>query len=291
MDQTAPQHSEKKLAARLADFALSDPILIETTPRASIWKVTQQDGSAAALKLYHRKGMKNDAIGAAWMVTRNGSGSVRILGQRPDALLMEWLEGPTLGDLSRRGQDDEANVRLVLTAARLHAQGPRECPQAQPLDVILQKLFDLSYGPSCPVNLRADMQRATELARHLLATTETTLALHGDLHHDNVILTEKGSKAFDAHTRLGDPAFEFAQALASPDSGRLEIYDAARTVGLAKLAGKYMGVDERRVLGWGAVKRAQSVAKSASGILNSDNERARNLSLLLALATNANDGT
>lgn len=51
-----------------------------------------------------------------------------MLAQRGDALLMEWCDGPSLGDLVRAGQDEEATEVLCDVIQTLHAASPDPVP-------------------------------------------------------------------------------------------------------------------------------------------------------------------
>lgn len=275
--------ADDRLAQRLAAFSAHSPVRLARTGLATLWRVTLTDGRGAVLKLYHRKGMGNERAGLAYLQACGGRGAVRVLGQTADSVLLEALEGPLLGDLSRAGRDAAANACLAELAARLHARVRRVAGLAA-VDAWFDRLFALRPGPGCPMALAADMGRAAAMARRLLDTTPCRRPLHGDLHHDNVILTDEGPKAFDAKGVLGDPGFELANAFRTPADGPAALRDPARARALARLAAAHLGVDETRLLAWAAAKCALSIAWRAGGRLDGHDREAPHLALLLALA-------
>lgn len=54
------------------------------------------------------------------------------------------------------------------------------------------------------------------LANHLLATTTEEVALHGDLHHGNILKHNDGWMCIDAKGLVGDPAIEGAAFVCNP---------------------------------------------------------------------------
>ena len=87
------------------------------------------------------------------------------------------------------------------------------------------------------------------VARGLLAAPREVVALHGDLHHMNVLdFGAQGWLAIDPKGLRGERGFEFATLLRNPDPrralapGRLE-REVARVAGLA-------GVERARLLRW-----------------------------------------
>lgn len=59
-------------------------------------------------------------------------------------------------------------------------------------------------------------ERPSELVSELLATTKEVVALHGDLHHENILLGERGWVVIDPKGLAGDPAFELAAFMRNP---------------------------------------------------------------------------
>ncbi len=267
----------------LTAFAVAGPVFVERTARASVWKVARADGRPAALKVYHGDDMRNEAPGFRLLQALDGAGAAEVYGLSERAALIEWLDGPSLGDLSRRGADREACERLADAACRIHSGEPhvRGLPT---LDVWLKDLFRLDFAADCPAAARRDIGRCQQLGRDLLADApDDATALHGDLHHDNVRLGARGYCAFDAKGVFGDRAYELANAFRNPKGAPALVRNRERVGYLADIAAARLDVPRPRLLKWAAVKCALSIAWRAGAPLSTDPEFDL-LSILLAAA-------
>jgi streptomycin 6-kinase len=180
----------------LARWHLAAPRLVASTPRATVWQVTRPDGQSAALKIL-RPGEMEKARGFRTLAALDGRGAVRVLAQAEDAILMEWCDGSSLGDLSRSGQDDAATTALCTVIRTLHT-APCDPAGLWPLAA--------TFAPLTAPALDGDLATAARIARACLADPRPTQALHGDLHHDNVLSTPRGWLAIDPKGLCGDPA-------------------------------------------------------------------------------------
>ena len=87
------------------------------------------------------------------------------------------------------------------------------------------------------------------LARHLLETTKTTVAMHGDLHHGNILSHGKRWLCIDAKGVVGDPAFEGAAMVRNP-LPEVGDHSATRMVQRVHDVANVLDVDPFRVWGW-----------------------------------------
>ena len=229
--------------ALLERFGATRPRLVADTAAARVWRVETAAG-AAALKVWDRGDPGNEAAGIGWM--RDHPGPVAgVRDTAPGAVLLEWLDGPSLGDLARAGRAAEADDRLADMARALHAAPP---PVAGLPDVA-RWFADLpGTGPLAPFRDRA--------AR--LSEGAPRRALHGDLHHDNVRRGARGWTAFDAKGVAGPLPYELANALRHPKGVRRA--DPARLAARAATFGAAVGVGPTVMLDWAAVKCALSLA-------------------------------
>jgi streptomycin 6-kinase len=143
-----------------------------------------------------------------------GDGAARVLAHAGDALLMERAEGTSsLAEMARAGRDDEATRILCDVATRLHAPRPQPLP---PSLVPLPEWFGaLEPGAARYGGLLVD---AAATARYLLRDPREIVALHGDIHHGNVLdFGERGWLAIDPKGLLGERAFDFVNILRNPD--------------------------------------------------------------------------
>lgn len=204
---------DRDLMTRLG---IESPHHITQTPIASIWRVTRADGSYAALKCYFKDDLKDEAPGFDLLAAQNGIGAAKIYARSNAAILMEWLDGPLLGDLTRAGKDEKASQRLLETALTLHHAPVKNIPSLDPLPRRFRALLDAKFAADCPDGIRAAVRKACKLAEDLLADQQDIRPLHGDLHHDNIKAGDRGYLAFDAKGVLGERTFELANAFQNP---------------------------------------------------------------------------
>ena len=98
------------------------------------------------------------------------------------------------------------------------------------------------------------------LVRNLLATTNKMVALHGDLHHENILRNGDGWMCIDAKGLIGDPAVEGAAYVCNPMGDLLERSAggfAERVVTVAQL----LDVDPFRVWAWSIARMREDVAE------------------------------
>ncbi len=245
---------------------------VAETGTARVWKVLDPDDTAAALKLYHRPDRGNEAAGTEILSAWQDRVAVRILKETGTAILMEWLEGPTLGDIARRGEYGQALVTLAETAKRLHAKPTPKISGLRPLTQVFQPLFECQFAPSCPADLVRDMKQAIQLAQNLLNSQTLVAPLHGDLHPDNVILSSAGPRVIDAKGYLGDLAFELANAIRHPKGMPQLVRQPDHMNKCLSLYADTLGVDRHRLAQWAAAKCALSIYWRASGPLAQDKE-------------------
>lgn len=273
------QEQEKPPEEVLVAFRVTAPEWIATTAIASLWKVTRAGGGAAVLKYYGARGMGSEASGFRFLQAAPESCAAQVYGLRPDAGLIEWLEGPSLADLAIAGEDEMAARELVRVASGLHP-GTGQAPEGYPrLEDRFDALFHLKPAPSCAAGDKAAIAACQTLARDLLDAQVDVRPLHGDLHHGNVMKTPRGFCAFDAKGLVGERAFELANAFRHP-YGNPDLTRDPRRIGmLADLWSVGFAVDRQRLMQWAAVKCALSIAWRSKGRLAQDDE----LDLLAAL--------
>ncbi|MEM7525996.1 MAG: aminoglycoside phosphotransferase family protein [Pseudomonadota bacterium] len=242
----------------LKAFGATDAVFVTSTNIAAIWRVASPHGPAA-LKLYHGRGLANEAAGFDMLKAWNGRGAARLYGLSGPAALIEWLDGPSLGDRVREGRGEAADATLTAAAGRLHGPAPAP-PQSLPLlaDWCVG-LFDFVPPAGWPDADRASLARAADLARRLLASPRDIAPLHGDFHHDNVIRGARGWTAFDAKGVLGERAYELANAFRNPKGAPAFVDDPARRSRLVALGAAALGVDAKRLRAWAAAKCALSI--------------------------------
>ncbi|NOD77287.1 MULTISPECIES: aminoglycoside phosphotransferase family protein [unclassified Ruegeria] len=263
----------------LDEWNLRQPELVAETGQVRVWKVLSKHGPAA-LKLYRTQDRGNEAPGSALLNAWRDRGAVRIFNEERNAVLMEWLDGPSLGDIARSGRPDDATRILAETATRLHGKPTARVQGLRPLGQVFTPLFNCAFAPTCPAFLRNDMLSAMAMGRYLLNSQPATVPLHGDLHPDNIIMTDAGPRVFDAKGYVGDPTFELANALRHPKGMPDLVRDPQQIETCLSLYSKALRVPKEQLAQWAAVKCALSIYWRSDGAIDNDPE-ADLLSLLL----------
>ena len=241
----------------LADLQLSDPVFVAETPIAHVWKVKQQNSCDAALKIYKDRNPKGEDVGFALMRSLDGHGMAQVLHFAGGVALLEWLDGPTLGDLSRGGQDDVANALLIKVANEIH-RAPVTLPLTHLADQF-SALRTLRPDPAWPEQVRENIRKAREITSGLLEKQFEIRSLHGDLHHDNIIQTPDGCRAIDPKGLIGDRAYDLANAFKNPVGARDIYLDPARAKELADRWAAQWQTTPERLLGWAVAHCALSI--------------------------------
>ena len=90
------------------------------------------------------------------------------------------------------------------------------------------------------------------------ARPSAIVPLHGDLHHDNIISSDRGWLAIDPKGLLGDPAYETANVFINPERADKIASDPKRIAARADILSQRLGYNRKRILGWAAAHAALS---------------------------------
>jgi streptomycin 6-kinase len=189
-----------------------------TTRSSRLLPVRTEDGVPAVLKIAHES---EEARGTALLAALDGHGAVPVLRREHRAVLIERATGTRdLVSMVRSGEDDTATRIICEVAGTLHAETERvlaleDPPALVPLETWFGRLFAHAeeLGP---------VHRAgADLARRLFDDGRDPVALHGDLHHGNVLdFGARGWLAIDPKALLGDPEFDACNLLCNPSHER-----------------------------------------------------------------------
>lgn len=227
-----------------------------------VTRVTAADGTAAVLKL-HPPGYEGAVTEPAALRLAGGEGMVRLLAADPDrgALLLERADpGVPLTELHRT-DDDEATRVAAAVGRRLHRPVPADAPFPTVggwADAAFRALRQRYAGGTGP--LPADVvDRGEREHAELVASAAPAVLLHGDLHHDNVLGSDRGWLAIDPHGVLGEPLYEVGALLRNPVGlGARPDLPAILRRRVAILAEAY-GADPERVRAWGRAHNVVSL--------------------------------
>jgi streptomycin 6-kinase len=247
------------LADAIARWALTSPSVVTETATSVIYRATAAAHGPVALKLLKPGAGDDEAKGGAMLAWFGGHGAARVFGLAPDAVLMEWLDGETLGDVARAGRDDAATLLLADVVERLHARRDAPPPELTPLRRRFASLFRL--GPDAwPEEARPLAARATAIALGLLDSDAPAVPLHGDIHHDNILRSGDSWLAIDPKGLIGDAAYDYANSFQNPERADALVLDAGRLARHATALAGRTGLPRRHLLAWAVAHTALSGA-------------------------------
>ncbi len=211
-----------------------------STPASDLRPVLYE-GVPAMLKIAKHP---EERAGAALMIWWAGEGAARVLGHDGDALLLERAAGgPSLASMARDGSDAEASRIICGVAKKLHAPRPAPLPPLTPLAQWFRSLEPAAarFGGVLSQSLAA--------SRELLAAPRDVGALHGDIHHGNILNDRsRGWLAIDPKGLIGERGFDFANIFCNPD--REIALAPGRLAEQAEVVAQTARLERRRLLQW-----------------------------------------
>jgi streptomycin 6-kinase len=250
-----------ELAARLGvameRWSLDAAVPVAETATSWVLRATSATG-VHALKLLKPYGF-DEINGARLMQWWGGEGAARIDAIDGHDVLMEWLDGGTLGDVVRadNGRDGEATDVLCDVVAKLHRARAAQLPALTPFDQWFRPLLDADLG-FLPPNARPMWRRVQAILVALLVSTVKHQPVHGDLHHDNVIGGAGTWRVIDPKGLIGDPVFDVANIFRNPYGAGEMVFRTERIDSLASTFALRFGWERRRILEWACVLTAIS---------------------------------
>jgi streptomycin 6-kinase len=186
-------------------------------------------GKRAMLKIAR---IEEEANGCRLLAWWDGAGAARVHQLDDHAAVLEW-GGPALADYAEL-DDDRATRILCEVAATLHAASDRLEPQPDGL-IPLRTWFRSLFARAGSGGFYA---RAAAVALRLLDDPTDQVALHGDLHHGNVLdFGDRGWLAIDPKFLVGHRAFDYTNILCNPSQALAERQFDQRVDLICELAG------------------------------------------------------
>ncbi len=198
----------------------------------------------------------DEAAGAAFLAHWCGEGAVRLYFAQGDTLIMERATGTaSLRALVLSGGDDGAADVLAATIRRLHGAAGTPPAAAEPLAARFRALFERA-------GVHPTLAAGASVAETLLAMPQgSPIALHGDLHHGNLLDGgARGWLAIDPKGVVGERTYEVANLLRNPSPVVEVVLDSERALRHAGLYGQRLGLDAGRILRFAHAHAALSAA-------------------------------
>ncbi|MEN3175427.1 aminoglycoside phosphotransferase family protein [Gluconobacter sp. OJA] len=205
-----------------------------------------RDGSPAMLKVTSDP---DERRGNHLMRRWDGQGVAAVMEHDRDALLLERaVSDRTLADLVYAGLDDEATRNLCKTAGLLHSASLLQQEEMRSLKSWFADLLEPSSHSA------GWLKDCASQAHRLLSDPQEQLALHGDLHHGNVLdFGARGWRAIDPKGLYGERAADFAALFLNPDladSQRPYAVSPQRFERRIRIVSSHAGVEPVRLLQW-----------------------------------------
>jgi streptomycin 6-kinase len=222
----------------------------------------RSDGTEAVLKL----GL-SDEFPSQMNALRlyDGDGICRLLeaDEGRDAMLLERIRpGEMLVNMVRT--DDETATRIGATVMRRLWRPVPAGETFRPLSAWFRAFerHRAAYGGPGPIPA-ALLDHAEALARELLDSAPSTVLLHGDFHHYNVLSAEREPwLAIDPKGIVGDPGYEVGSFLRNPLLGGAHRQSQMMRRRLDIFA-EELGYDRARLRDWGIAHAVLSACWSA----------------------------
>ncbi len=243
--------AETALSRALIRWSLTKATPVAETAGSWIFRVEQNGRNFAAVKILKPAASAEEGRGARLMQWYSGDGAATVFDIHGDTIFMEWLDGGTLGEPARNGRDEEATNAFATVVANLHRPRPDIPDDLEPLRQRFEALFktDVRVWPHTARDLYA---RAAGIALKLFDKPAPDVPLHGDLHHDNIISSQRGWLAIDPKGLIGDPHYEVANAFRNPVGALKLAADPRRINAMADTFSQRLGLNRKRVLGFAA---------------------------------------
>lgn len=224
-----------------AKWSLTTPTKIASTFTSEVYKVQTAQGPAV-LKILNEKGRNFEVHGATVLKCFNGHGAVKILNADEGAHLLEFINGPDLKTLVNEGRDDEATNIICDVINKLH-QYRGDVPENL---ISMERNFRSLYKKVETEPLDSIYVAGLRVAERLMASPVDPRVLHGDLHHENILLSpSRGWLAIDPQCLYGERTYDLANTFYNPNGFDCSVSSIERR---CQIFSSRLELDPRRIL-------------------------------------------
>lgn len=230
----------EKLKRLMAEWALADDGEFYIVGNSLLQPVVSEDRPAMLKVPLNKEEGRGFRLLACW----DGNAAVKVYRYDVDGLLMERAMGErSLKRMVLSGEEDEANRIICMVVEQLHANPCSTLPDLVPLPVWFRSL-EAAAGRE-----GGFFERGYGVARGLLMAPADPVALHGDIHYENIL--DGGSRGWlviDPKGLAGERGFDYANIFCNPD---LTVAGSpGRLSKQVRLVAGLAGIEVRRLLGW-----------------------------------------
>jgi streptomycin 6-kinase len=214
------------------------------------------DGTSAVIKVCSPTGEFAREAHAMQLFSGHGSARLLAVDETDEVLLLErLLPGTTLARLVPA--EDERATAILTSAMR---QIWRPVPAQHNFPTVAHLLTGLQhlrarFGDNCGPLPSYLVEAAEAQVAGLLATPEPPLLLHGDLHHENILLAGDQWRVIDAKGVVGDPGYETGLLFYNPIPQLFSLPNLPALLArrLEQLSAQ-LAMDRARIRGWGLAR-------------------------------------
>lgn len=250
------------------------PELIADTFSSRIWAVRLADGTPAIVKdLKPIEDIADELRGADYLAWRNGKGTVRLLGREGTSMLLEHAGDLMLSHIVTEQSDARATEIAAQLTVELFAPLDDPLPSALlPIRDRFSALFDRARRDRAVDSVTEYVQAAVMVDR-LISEARDITGLHGDLHHQNILRSDRGWLAIDPVGLAGEIGFGVANMFYDPADRNDLCLDPGRIAQMADTFSRALSLDPRRLLDQAYTYGCLSAAWNASAGSTTDERR------------------
>ncbi|WP_196259458.1 aminoglycoside phosphotransferase family protein [Pelagibacterium limicola] len=234
---------------------------VAETSRAWTYRVQREDNTSAALRVFKPDHTADADRAGRLLDWYRGDGAIRHYGTSDQCILTEWCEGKLLSEPATDGKDAQATGAIANLIGMLHVARPDKPEKLLPLRDYLTDFHtaDVRLWPDTARDLYA---RSIGIAYAVFDKPSAEIPLHGDVHHDRVMLAERGWVARTPIGLLGDPAWDLAASFLHP-WGEVKLgADPVRINAMADAFATKLDLKHKRILAFGAIYAAASACRA-----------------------------
>jgi streptomycin 6-kinase len=221
---------------------------IADTVVGTVHEVTRAGGEIDIVKVLKPKALEDSLRGADFLAWRDGIGCARLIARSDNILLMEHAGRKTLRDHLEAHGDAEATRIAAEVLTEYHRPSDMVPPESlQPLSSYFASLFRKAEADRRD-GIASPFIEAAALAETLIADQRDIKPLHGDLHHENIMLGPRGWLIIDPAGLIGDAALDVANMFSNPLDRFDLTRDEERIASMAGVFAETLGRDVRTIL-------------------------------------------